>query len=217
MPAVTRLCERAILLDEGNLVADGSAHEVVRTYLSKSGSGNNAERIWTAPQRLPGAEVAQLNAVRVTTEDGRVTEAIDIRKPIVIEMEYDVIKPGYVLLPNYHLHNDAGVYIFAANDANPEWKERPRPAGHYISRALIPGNLLSEGTHFVSVALVTLNPLIAQFHEREAVVFHVIDSTEGNTARGNYTGNMGGAVRPLLRWTTSFSPVGQEGVNQCTP
>lgn len=213
MPAVTRLCNRAILLDEGNLVTEGTTHDVIRTYLSKAGSDSCAERIWTIPQEMPRGENARLNAVRVTSQDGLTTEAIDIKQPVVLEMEYDVVKPGCVFLPNFHLHNDYGVYVFATIDTDPEWKQRPRPVGHYFSRALIPGNLLSEGTHFVTVALVTLNPLKAQFYEREVVVFHVTDSAHGDSARGDYTGDMGGAVRPMLKWSTSFNPAGQEGMH----
>src|SRR5665811_256340 len=33
MPAVLRLCNRAILLDHGRVVADGSTHEAVQRYL----------------------------------------------------------------------------------------------------------------------------------------------------------------------------------------
>src|SRR5918912_1071911 len=36
MPAVTRLCQRVVLLREGALVADGDARAVVNTYLSSS-------------------------------------------------------------------------------------------------------------------------------------------------------------------------------------
>jgi lipopolysaccharide transport system ATP-binding protein len=47
MPAITRLCERAILLDGGLVVKDGPAPEVVSGYLS-SGLGTTAAREWPA-------------------------------------------------------------------------------------------------------------------------------------------------------------------------
>jgi lipopolysaccharide transport system ATP-binding protein len=39
-------------------------------------------------------------------------------------------------------------------------------------------------------------------NERDAIAFHVVDSLEGNTARGDYVGNVAGVVRPKLTWTT---------------
>ena len=39
---------------------------------------------------------------------------------------------------------------------------------------------------------------------RDAIAFHVIDSTEGNSARGDLAGSMRGAVRPMLKWETKY-------------
>jgi len=33
------------------------------------------------------------------------------------------------------------------------------------------------------------------------VAFQVVDTDEGNTARGDYVGPMPGVVRPLLEWS----------------
>ncbi len=43
MPAITRLCQRAILLNEGHILCDGPSHQVVGTYLN-SGLGTTAVR-----------------------------------------------------------------------------------------------------------------------------------------------------------------------------
>ena len=98
MPAVTRLCERVILLDQGKVIVDGSAHEVIKAYLH-SGRGSMSSREWLYPDKAPGSEVARLRAVRVRTEDGQSGEKIDIRKKVGLEMEYEVLKPGYKLRP----------------------------------------------------------------------------------------------------------------------
>ena len=59
---------------------------------------------------------------------------------------------------------------------------------------------------FIDVFLATLNPLVRQFFERQAVAFQVIDSPDGDSARGDWAGRLGGVVRPLLKWSTVFSP-----------
>jgi lipopolysaccharide transport system ATP-binding protein len=183
---------------------DGPSHEVINVYLN-SGLDTMAAREWPEPDAAPGGDVARLFAVRVRTEDGEITDTVDIRQPIRVEMEYDILKPGYVMMPNFQFYNEESVLAFAAHDVDSNWRQRPRPLGRYISTTWIPGNFLSEGTIFVWACMTTLGPVIPQFNERPAVAFHVVDSLDGDSARGDWGGRMKGAVRPLLRWTTEFT------------
>jgi homopolymeric O-antigen transport system ATP-binding protein len=206
MTAITRLCPRAILLDVGKVLHDGPAHEVVSAYLT-SGLGTTAERIWNDPVTAPGNEVGRLRAVRVRTEDGRVTDSVDIRKPVRIEIQFEVLRPGHRLTPNFHVFNEQGINVFISNDLDPEWRGRPRPIGIYNSTVWIPGNFLAEGTLLVGAALSTLDPVVVHFFERDVVAFHVIDSLDGDSARAEYAGRYPGVVRPALRWTTEYTPI----------
>jgi lipopolysaccharide transport system ATP-binding protein len=208
MPAVTRLCERTILLDDGSILRDGPSHEVVSAYLN-SGLGTTAVREWSDPARIPGGDVARLRAVRVRTAAGHIADVIDIRHSLGIEIEYDVLQSGHRLLPRFEVYNEEGVKALQAHDLDPEWR-RPRPTGRYVSTGWIPGNLLSEGTFFVTCSLVTLDPVIRQFMERDAVAFQVVDSLHGNSARGDWGGQMNAVVRPLLQWSTQFSASGPD-------
>jgi lipopolysaccharide transport system ATP-binding protein len=205
MPAITRLCERVILLGEGMILDDGPPHQVVGTYMN-AGFGTMSERRWEDPEGIPGGDVARLHAVRVKTEDDRITDVVDIRKPVGIEMEYEVLRPGYVLLPHFHVYNEEGVHLFASVDTDSAWRRRPRPTGSYASTAWVPGNLLAEGMLFVTAAMRTLDPGIPQFLERDAVAFQVIDSNDGDSARGDWVGNLRGVMRPLLSWSTKVGP-----------
>jgi lipopolysaccharide transport system ATP-binding protein len=202
MPAITRLCRRAILLNDGCVLSDGPSPQVVNTYLY-SDIGTAAARQWSR-SRAPGNDIVRLVAVRVRTEDGRTSATVDIRRPVGIEMEFEVRQGGHVLVPNYHFVNSEGVCVFIASDHDAAWRRRPRPPGRYISTAWIPGNYLAEGTLVVGAAISTMDPVIVHVFERDAIAFQVIDSLDGDAARGDYSGPMPGAVRPLLRWTTRF-------------
>jgi len=204
MTAVTRLCKRCLLLDGGQLVKDGPSHEVIGAYLHGD-AGTTATREWPDPQTAPGGDVARLRAVKVRDSEGRISQAIDIRKPVSVEMIFEVIREGAVLLPFFQFHNEEGILAFEANDLDSNWRCRPRPEGIYKTTAQIPGNLLSEGTLFVSAGLATEN-LELQFYGDDAVSFQIVDSLDGNSARGDYAGRMQGAVRPMLQWTTQFKP-----------
>lgn len=203
MPAIARLCPKTILLDGGRVTRFGPTHEVVGLYL-RSDTGSCAARQWVEPQQAPGNEVVGLRSVRVRNIVGDTLETVDVRQPLGIEMEYEVLAPGHILVPNFNFHNDEGVCLFIAHEQDSTWHRRPRVPGRYTTIAWIPGDLLAEGTHFVGAAVSTLAPLKIHFYESDAVAFHVVDSFQGDSARGDYSGDMPGVMRPLLEWTTRF-------------
>lgn len=209
MSSITRLCDRAILLEQGRIAADGPAQHIVSAYMT-AGSGTTAVREWRG-SAAPAGHAASLRAVRIRSEAGEISESFDIRYPILLEMEFEVTRPGFMLLPHFTVMNDRGQCAFMTVDRDPEWRGRTRPVGTYRSTAVIPGNLLSEGMFFVSCYCISLNPDSKQFGERSAVAFLVADSIEGDTARGDYSKKLGGVVRPLLEWTTEFRPNGKGG------
>ena len=204
MPAVTRLCKRCLLLEGGRLVKDGPSHEVVGAYLHAD-AGTTAAREWPDPATAPSGGIARLRSVKVRDHEGQVCEAIDIRKPLSVEMTFEVHSDGGVLLPFFQFYNEEGTLAFEANDLDPNWRARPRPQGEYRSTVRIPGNLLAEGSLFVTAGLTSEGATV-QFYESDTVAFNVIDSVDGDSARGDYTGHMYGVVRPKLPWSTQFKP-----------
>lgn len=206
MSSITRLCPRAILLDEGRIIQDGPSNEVVSDYLS-SGLGTSPQREWQKLERAPGNDIVRLCAVRVRS-NGKVTDAIKIRDDVLIEIEYKVLKSGYILYPHFTLHNGEGAFLFVSIDQDPAWLRKPRQEGHYRSVGRIPGNLLAEGTMLVGAAIRTEEPRILHFYEREVVAFQVSDVKDGISARADYPRRLPGVVRPLLEWTTQHHPSG---------
>ena len=119
-------------------------------------------------------------------------------------MEFDITESGSTMLPHFYVEHE-GVVAFKTFDQDPEWRSKPRPKGHYVSTAWIPGNFLSEGAMMISCGLIALNPNVPQFIERQIVAAQVVDSMEGNSARGDWAGGMPGLVRPLLDWETHYT------------
>ncbi len=205
MPAVTRLCSRSILLDGGRVQQDGPTHEVITSYMN-SDKCSKAERRWHNVMEAPGDEVVRLCGVRVRTQDGVVSDVADISQPVRIEIEYEVLQPGYVLRIYYHVFNEEGIEAFLPLDNDMAWRQKPRPIGRYVSTSVIPGNLLSEGRYFIGPSIGTENPSVRRLRVNDVVAFHVIDSMDGNGARGDSVGHIPGVVRPLLKWETQFIP-----------
>ncbi|MGI9106429.1 MAG: ABC transporter ATP-binding protein [Pyrinomonadaceae bacterium] len=208
MSAVTRLCRRVILLHQGGIVSEGDAQTVVNDYLSASWN-IAAEREWLELTDAPGNDVVRLSRVRVLSETGACATAFDIRRPVYIEVVYDVLQSGHVLAPQVELYNEEGVHVFCSHDTGEEWRRRPREVGQYASIISIPGNMLSEGMLRAHVSIMSHLPITTlHAQERNVVAFQVIDHEQGDSARGDYVGPIPGVMRPLLDWTTRFDARG---------
>ncbi len=204
MSAILRLCPRVILFDHGRVVADGSAHDVVRTYLD-SGSGTTAAREWDRP-RAPGDDAVRLKSVRVRS-DGKVADEVDIRRPVDVEVEYWHESTDPSLRPDVliGLANSDGVLLFISSNASDHaWRERPRKPGLVRSTCRIPGNFLAEGQTFVHVGIRSQRQQTRHVREGEVVAFQVVDHSTGDAARADFVDDWHGVIRPLLEWSTDL-------------
>ncbi|HEU0209677.1 MAG TPA: polysaccharide ABC transporter ATP-binding protein [Candidatus Udaeobacter sp.] len=206
MQAITRLCSRCVLIERGDLRMDDTPLRTTQAYL-KSASHLGAVREWHDLKKAPGDDVVRLCAVRAISESGEPAEAFDIRSSVGIELEYQVLKPGYFFLPHFLATNESGVEMFVANDMDPEWRGRRRPPGRYVSTGWIPGNLLVEGIVTIGTALMTLDPEIVHGIELNAIEFRVVfPAGATDTARGDFRNVSPGVVQPMLKWTTRYEP-----------
>lgn len=206
MQAITRLCGRCVLLEQGRIRMDEMPLRVTNAYL-KSSSQLLAVREWPNRGEAPGDHVIRLCAIRAISESGEPSDNFDIRRPIGIELEYEVLEAGYIFLPHFLATNESGAEIFVANDVDPEWRGRRRPAGRYVSTAWIPGNLLVEGTVTIGSGLMTLEPEVVHGVALDAIQFRVVFPLDAeDTARGDYRNASPGVVQPMLRWSTQYEP-----------
>ncbi len=206
MQAVTRLCDRCIWIDKGKQMMDGPAHEIANAYVN-AGTGTSAERVWEDPRLAPGDEVARLRGVRVRAQSGELSGSFDIREPVGVELDYEILKPGYTFHSHFMLTNESGTELFVSMELDPEWRGRKREPGRYISTGWIPGNLLAEGSFSVTAVIMSLDPAVGHGVERDAVLFRVVDDlSQRDTARGDYLHPIPGLMRPMLKWQTKYQP-----------
>jgi lipopolysaccharide transport system ATP-binding protein len=201
MQTISQLCDRAVLLQAGTVVADGPSGRVVSDYLqSVHGSGSVVE--WPDLADAPGDDLVRMRSVKVVDEDGLVTAGVDVRRPVGIELGFTVLRAGVPVVPKVKLTDRQGDVMFNAMDTDARWLE-PTPPGDYVATAWIPGNLLNEG--LVSVEAGVFSMAAPRLHPHagmvDAVSFHVQDPGEGDSARGGFTGQWKGVVRPLLEWS----------------
>jgi lipopolysaccharide transport system ATP-binding protein len=210
MAAVTRLCSRAVLLDQGRVVRDGNSAEVVHHYLHGGAMHGAAVREWPSVETAPGDDVARLRAVRVLDEEGRPSPQVDIRRPVRIEVDFWNLRPAENPSVNLHLFNEEGTCLFITCDyTSAAWKTGPRDTGLVRSTCTIPGNFLSEGPVTVLAAVSSYRRVTVHAIERDAVAFTVVDRSEGDGMRGPYAGPMPGLLRPRLDW--KLDTIGRKG------
>jgi lipopolysaccharide transport system ATP-binding protein len=202
MQTVSQLCERALWMEKGEVLLDGPSPQVVARYL-QSGFGAGSSREWPDLETAPGDDLVRLRSVRVVQGEVEAA-AVDVRSPVGIEIGFTVLRRGDPpIFPKLKLVDQRGDVAFNAMDTSARWEEPAEP-GDYLSTAWIPGNLLNEGLATVHVGVCSIGAAKLRPHAgaTDAVAFHVQDPGEGDSARGNFTGQWKGVVRPLLDWTT---------------
>jgi lipopolysaccharide transport system ATP-binding protein len=198
MAAISKLCQHCALFDGGRLKLLGSTEEVVPHYL-KSGEQANGVRVWRDTDVKSSDPRLKIHSLRILAPNGTLTGRIDIEKPLTIEIEYDIIETFpqfriglWVIAP------DGAIAFSTADSFDPSYDEGPRNAGLYISRCVIPENLLNEG--FYNLTLTADIPHKKVLFYEESVLGFFVEQTGGLAAR--FPDKWPGAVRPHLNWQT---------------
>jgi len=202
LPAVTRLCSRAILLKEGQITMDDTANNVVAHYLSVERNLSSI-REWGGDDFL-GDHVANLQRLQVKNCHEENINVVEIQDAIGLEMEFEVTEGGHCMMASFDVYDEQGSLVFIAIDTDETWFHKPRPAGRYKATAWIPGNLMNEGMFSVGCHLTTTSPWLTHFNAQQEITVQVIDNMKPGGARGIFTGSFRGAVRPRLNWQTTL-------------
>jgi homopolymeric O-antigen transport system ATP-binding protein len=205
LQGVLQLCDRVLLLQDGQVIRDGPAHDVVAYYEEKN-VGEGPQFVWEDPESAPGDDLVRLQSVRVVDEEGLPSPTVDVRRPVGIEIGFRVLEYGRPVVPKIKVLDQHGAICFNAMDTDARWHE-PASPGEYLATAWIPPNLLNEGRISVDVDIVSIASPKLFSHARayRVVAFHVYDNAVGDSARGSFTGQWRGVVRPLLDWTCEES------------
>jgi len=192
MSVVSRLCDRGIWMEAGQVAMQGPMEDVVREYLGSSGSGS-AQYESGDLDSAPGNEVVRLRRVRILDHEGRGVSSVDARRPALVEIEYVVLqrRPFRIALK---LVTAEGAILLSSKDDDDEARlGQDRGPGVYISRCEIPANLLKRGMYFVTVSS-SIPRVMVNFVVDNAVSFSV------DVAEVILEDNRPGLISPLLPW-----------------
>ncbi len=196
MSAVNRLCPRSVLLNDGKVEMDAPSIEVTAAYLGGSSDGYQ-EKIWSDSD-APGRDGLKLLAVKLKKVRGDRSSVFEVKDRLVLEIHYKLERPNmsFRCLSVFYTQ---GIVAFASVEKEERVRDRP---GEYISSVEIPEHLLTEGEYTAGVSIFNTKGIKSHYvKEHDAVQFQVVDKIEGDTARGDYTQNLTGVVRPMLKWS----------------
>lgn len=199
--SIERLCNRSILLDNGQIKAVGDTQEVTSIYLS-----NNinlcAHRTFENENfdHLP----FQLISAMVHNENFNVQENFEVIQKIGVTFEYEVVKEGQVFIPAISVENEKEVDVFHSHDVESEFYKITRKKGVYKSTVWIPSNYLAEGLLTIGFGVLSHLPFEVYYHNKSMFRIKVLDFIKGDSARGFYNGAFPGIVRPKLEWITKI-------------
>ena len=152
---------------------------------------------------MPGDDDARLVAVRVLGPDRRPVSSMAVDQPFAVEVTFDVLRAGLNVQPALYFKTATDHYLFVAAYTDPEWMRVPPPVGRHTTTAWIPEHLMNVGIVYVTVALATPDPFAVHCTAERAVSFNVFERFGADaTARGLYSREFPGSVRPRLQWET---------------
>jgi lipopolysaccharide transport system ATP-binding protein len=202
MDTVLRLCNTAVLLENGSVKSTGYTDQVIHSYL-RADFGTTAQRSWNDLSRAPGNDVVRLLEVKVHDEDEVVRDDMDITKSVGITMVYEVLKEGVKFTHSINLFNENGIHILSSHDNTSEIRKSHRKKGRYSSTMWVPENFFAEGVILVGAAIIEQEPFVIHCNEMDVVAFNISDPMNGESARGACIVNFPGVVRPILAWQTN--------------
>lgn len=200
---IMQVCTRCILLENGRLVEDGLPQPVVESYFSRS-MVIVAERVWgesdapTSPERD-----FRLRAARALNSLGQIVTKFDVKEPIDIELEWDVLSERFALMVQVYLRHESGVCLLVSMDnLDSPWTHKKAPVGHHKARCSIPPNLLNEGMFTVEFLICTSPTTTEYVTYPDAVIFYVLDDMRNEGVRGSWGREWPSSIiRPRLQWT----------------
>ncbi len=198
MSAILRLTQETIVIEKGQIVKRSPTPEAVDYYLS-AGHPEAGERVWE-PDEVPlnAAPFAPI-ALRIKDQRGAIVDTIRSTEPATIEFEYQLSAPTTGLRVGFYLSTMHGDYVMTSFDTDdPMQYEKfgSRNIGRYISRCVIPADLLNEGRYALGVNASSFG-VRRYFMDENALAFNVDISGAPGT---HWAEQRVGPIRPRLEW-----------------
>jgi len=200
MQAIRQFCPRCLLLHGGRLLADADTDAVVRQYLQNNsvGEGNDIE---LAIARLPVDPVFRLLNVRVL-QRGEAISRVENGEDLAIEITYRLTERTIGFRIFFDLYDRDENLLFRTFQDDCAGSIQAVPAGTYVSRGIIPANLLSPVMYEIRVLATIFDVRMCIPYPGIRIPIDV--ERTGIVNRAYLAEPIRGKLAPAINWTTTI-------------
>jgi lipopolysaccharide transport system ATP-binding protein len=140
--ALSSLCNKGIYLKQGQMQLQGDIEEVLSRYM-KEGAENHLTE-WKGEE---GDEQVKIYKTKVFCQNE--TSGFYTHRPIVVEVEGEVLKPVYGMILGFWLYSqfDYQLAYTLFDDGDPDLENKSHSVGKFVKRFIIPPNTLAHGSY----------------------------------------------------------------------
>ena len=197
MQAIRQLCQRAVWLRNGRIVADGPSGEVVDAYLRDAPDTQGVAELSQAITSLPADPTFRMRDISIL-QGGQSTLDVLNGQPLEVRIEYDVLETTPGLHVCVELCDNEGSLIFQSIHNGDSTELPVVQRGRHVSRATIPADFLAPTTYELRVTGGIAN--VRTLFPPLSVRIQVQASGRVNRAYPGYA--TPGKLAPLIPWVT---------------
>lgn len=194
MTAIKSLCERAILLENGEKIFEGNSDDVIHKYLSNGidfdVSGYNRRKDIVTSTNVDLLEAS------VHAENKSCNSAMRIDEKLLIHIKFKVKNPNNVYHTTLHFRSDRGVIIFVATGGMIKGVISER---EYTNTCIIPPNFLNSISYSIDLLIVENHRRVV-INKKDYLLFTLLDTEK---EIGRYMGKEPGCIKPKFEWITN--------------
>ncbi|MCB9426838.1 MAG: ATP-binding cassette domain-containing protein [Flavobacteriales bacterium] len=194
MAAVQDLCNKGMVLNNGEVQFMGGIAEAVGEYLKQYSQDNREVRFEL--KDAPGNDLAKFTYASVKGLGKDINEVIRGGDAIEMEFEFYVLKSGDSKVGlTFHLADELGTLVFTGNS---DFQQNEVSEGYYRERVIIPKDLMHQGIYSVRALYLVENGRSILYKMARVIQFEIMP--EFASALFLDGGKKEGAVKPKLEW-----------------
>lgn len=198
MQAISRLCDRAFLLQSGRLIFDGAPSQGIDSYFA-DGSGDDILDLDQIIKKLPSDPAFSFLKVSLSQNNHSVGKFVENGLPLEIEVGYQVLERAAGLRVFLDFFDDQGTLLFRSFHDEDNTGMPTMEPGKYTSVVVIPEDTLAPIRYELRLNATIYN--VRTFYS-EGIPIYLNVERSGRANRAYPSEPIRGKLAPFLPWQT---------------